>query len=201
MKRVISYVLTSAILIAILCISASAVYDEHWAQPSIHYCLKEGYISAEAASGDPDEEITGSVFSEMLLEAARNKEIRFPAHDMEKNLTRYDAIEILSRYLSETYFYDEFLQGRQKYMTIEEQYRIAKYQNIDLAHVLDFTVVYSCGLFSSGQCQGARELTLGEACTILTRLNSYEDLQESPPELLDRFYTMHCTCRLSGEHA
>ena len=54
---------------------------------------------------------------------------------------------------------------------------------------MDFTVVYSYGHFTE-----ERALTYGEARAILSRLNSYEYLQLSSHDLLDRFYMMHCKC-------
>lgn len=201
MKRtIISIALVFAVIFS-LSVSAFAA-EPHWADTYVDACVKAGVTSGTQKSYGVSDTVSAADFMQMFKNSAANKDASILSFDAKSAaITRYEVIELVSRYITETYNHDDILQGRQKYMDIPEMLKIAEVQNIDLEHVLDFAVVYSCGIFSNKSANGTRNLTYGEAAAIFTRLMAYEEMQaRNDFDEIIAFYTAHCTCALNGTH-
>ena len=204
-KLVVSLLVLTLILSAFsMTVFAAAGIEGTWATPYFITCMKVGAMrtnEVQAYSNDfTNASVSHSEFTEALRQTAANSKYTFITNN-KSSITRYEAIEIISSYLTSTYAADPTLQGRQKYMTIAEMYKVANHQKIDINYVYDFTVVYTCGIFNSGSCDGTRTLTQGELAAICVRLMEYEKMQtENNIDALDMFYNQRCTCILSGEH-
>ena len=201
MKKLIS-TLTIFIIMIILNLTVHAAPNEgHDTWESSHFTKN---TSIEVMSNKRDVKtvsvsVTFAGFVEMLSETIANIGFELP-ESRSGNITRYEAMEILSHYITTTYE-DEILIGRQKYMSDNEKEEIAQVQKINIERVMDFVIVYSCGIFSIDNCDGERSLTFGEATAICVRLAEYEALKNSDNRNeIDILYTNNCTCRLTGEH-